>query len=111
MSLQGLTDNPNNDPSWQIYPPPPPPVWVEDPPSSQCALNINESCAVDKLFWAGGEQSHMESRRKPGENIGEDFTFDEVEIPEADEKVFKMDNNGVYQVYNNRKGMYLSIWE
>ena len=46
----------------------------------------------------------MENRRKPGEDIGEDFIYDEVEVPGADEMVFKLDDKGVYQVYENKKG-------
>ncbi|KAF8537269.1 hypothetical protein BDD12DRAFT_847609 [Trichophaea hybrida] len=110
VSLQGHADNPKDNPSWQIYPPPPPPVWVEDPPrssGSQRVLNTNGSSAAEQSFWAGSgsEEPHMEHRRKPGENIGEDFIFDEVPIPCADEKVFKLDNKGVYQVYENQQGL------
>lgn len=91
VSLQGHADNPKDDPGWRVYPPPPPPVWVGEPVSS-----------------AGPQDSSgpvvMENRRKPGEDIGEDFIYDEVEVPGADEMVFKLDDKGVYQVYENKKG-------
>ncbi len=29
-SLQGTSDNPKDDPAWNIYPPPPEPAWTEE---------------------------------------------------------------------------------
>jgi AMP deaminase len=108
VSLQGHADNPKDDPSWKIYPPPPPPVWIEEPrlagPGFQGGMEMNESNTAEKSFWAGSDKPQQEKHRKPGEDIGEDFLFDEVEIPGADEMVFRLDDKGVYQVYENKKG-------
>ncbi|KAA8907325.1 hypothetical protein FN846DRAFT_700560 [Sphaerosporella brunnea] len=109
VSLQGDQDNPKDDPSWKIYPPPPPPVWVEEPrsaaPGQQGGTEMNETSAAEKSFWAGSEKPIPTKHRKPGEDIGEDFVYEEVEIPGADEMVFRLDDKGVYQVYENKKAL------
>lgn len=87
VSLQGEQDNPKDDPSWNIYPPPPPPVWVEDPKQEHVPAQEAEG-------------------RKPGEDVGEDFELEKVEIPGEDEMEFRIDDKGVYQVYENKKGEY-----
>jgi AMP deaminase len=111
VSLQRHGDNPKDDPSWNIYPPPPPPVWVEETRSTgQDGTEMNETSAAEKSFWAGNERPRQEKHRKPGEDIGEDFVFEEVEIPGADEMEFRMDDKGVYQVYENKKGKQISVF-
>jgi AMP deaminase len=107
VSLQRNGDSPKDDPSWKIYPPPPPPVWVEDPSATSGAQNSvsNEATAAERSFWAGHEKYNSGKRRKPGEDIGEDFVFEECEILGPDEMVFRLDDKGVYQVYENRKGI------
>lgn len=92
VSLQGNGDNPKDDPSWRVYPPPPPPVWIGEPARSAGLQDFNGPPII-------------ENRRKPGENIGEDFVYDEVEVPGPDEMVFKLDDKGVFQVYENKKGI------
>lgn len=47
--------------------------------------------------------SKQESQ-KLGDNIGGDFEFEACEIPKADEYEFALDENGVYQVYETKKG-------
>jgi len=112
VSLQGGSGNPNDDPSWKIYPPPPPPVWVEDPAKTvgfQTPNEVADPTATEKSFWAGSEKGKERTYRKPGEDIGEDFIYDEVEIPGEDEMVFRLDDKGVYQVYENKKGMHCPL--
>ncbi|KAK6361796.1 AMP deaminase, variant 2 [Orbilia blumenaviensis] len=104
LSLQGPTDNPKDDAAWKIYPPPPPPVWVPEgsqilPPRDDPmygATNIDGSAELNR---SGGKS------RKPGQDIGSDFEFDECEIPGEDEMEFRLDDTGVFQVYENRKAM------
>jgi AMP deaminase len=94
LSLQGHADNPKDDPSWKIYPPPPPPVWVEDGTQHPATPQANED----------GTSNVEREGRKQGLDIGEDFALDECEIPNEDEMEFKLDDQGVYQVYENKKG-------
>ncbi|CAZ85602.1 unnamed protein product [Tuber melanosporum] len=82
VSLQGHADNPKDDPSWKIYPPPPPPVWKEE-----------------------ANATAQKEARKPGQNIGGDFIFEECEIPGEDEMEFRKDGHGVFQVYENKKAL------
>ncbi|KAI5776656.1 hypothetical protein EDC01DRAFT_681312 [Geopyxis carbonaria] len=108
VSLQGHTDNPKDEPSWKIYPPPPPPVWVDDfarPGDTSNPPHLNESNAAEKSFWAGSGTQNYEKSRKPGHDVGEDFVYDECEIPSEDEMVFRLDDKGVYQVYENKKAL------
>lgn len=42
--------------------------------------------------------------RKPGQDIGSDFELEECPIPGADEMEYRLDDTGVFQVYENRKG-------
>lgn len=101
VSLQGHGDNPKDDPSWSIYPPPPPPVWVD--PNRPVEFQSDETTGADA--GPGNEKQNAEKRRKPGENIGEDFVFEDCEIPGADEMVFRLDDKGVYQVFENKKAL------
>lgn len=110
VSLQGHADNPKDDPSWKIYPPPPPPVWVEDPFQRPVTSQGNESGAATWGTNSGELRPRTEKEgRKPGHDIGEDFVLEECEIPGEDEMEFKLDEQGVYQVYENRKGEFLFL--
>lgn len=101
--MQGHADNPKDDPSWRIYPPPPPPTWLEDPPQKPFDCDVNEVSATERSFWAGSSDRY--GGRKPGHDIGEDFVFDDCDIPEENEMEFRLDEKGVYQVYENKKGI------
>lgn len=49
-------------------------------------------------------QKTFRQKRKPGQDIGADFEMsDLLPLPEAGEMSYKMDENGVYQVYENSK--------
>lgn len=124
LSLQEPGDNPKDDPDWSIYPPPPEPVWDEEnnrPVATQSkATSLNNSQILrpdDNAYpsWPqqsgvgpGGAMSQVPSspkrkRRKAGQDIGEDFELlDLLPLPEEAEMDFKLDDNGVYQVYENR---------
>lgn len=95
LSLQGPTDNPKDDPGWNIYPPPPRPVWQE---------NYNRVNGDD-----GAPDSAVDGekpQRKMGHDIGEDFDLKDLEpFPEEAEMTYKLDDAGVYQVYETSKGL------
>ena len=103
VSLQGHTDNPKDDPGWKIYPPPPPPVWVEDGTQRPSTANEEGASSIEKPSSSGKEG------RKQGLDIGEDFLFGECEIPVEDEMEFRLDDQGVYQVYENKTGGFFNF--
>ena len=87
LSLQQPSDNPKDDPSWSIYPPPPEPVWDEEKDRPMATQSTTPSPTTRK-------------RRKAGQNIGEDFDMmDIIPLPEETEMIYKLDETGVYQVY------------
>lgn len=105
VSLQGASDNPKDDPRWNIYPPPPPPVWIDEPVQTpDGASSFQTTDDPEKSFWAGSDNRNRDTARKPGQDIGEDFMYAECEIPQEDEMDFKLDGQGVFQVYENKKG-------
>ncbi|KAL4887911.1 hypothetical protein BDV59DRAFT_189746 [Aspergillus ambiguus] len=87
LSLQGPEDNPKDLPGWRIYPPPPEPAWEggSGKPSDQHR----------------GEHT----RRKMGQDIGEDFDIAECPLPDSSSWNFQTDENSVYQVYENDDAM------
>jgi len=124
MSLQGPEDNPKDDPAWNIYPPPPEPAWVEEhekaangrPGANSVSNSVSNSMvlspdqsgqqAKDDL---GGGSNMAESetktspkKRKPGQDIGEDFNMkDLLPLPGPDGMTYRLDDNGVYQVFEH----------
>lgn len=107
VSLQGLSDNPKDDASWRIYPPPPPPVWGDERQQGVAGQAAAEQAKEDpeKSFWAGARNRDRDAPRKPGHDIGEDFVFEECEVPGEDEMEYRLDSQGVFQVYENKKGI------
>jgi len=93
LSLQGLHDNPKDELGWNIYPPPPEPTWDR---------KSRENTMEDDL------PDSSKQARKHGHNIGEDFDFDTLlPLPEPDELTFKLDDSGVFQVYETSKSVDL----
>lgn len=89
MSLQRPHDNPKDQPGWQIYPPPPEPAWDHWNQQNDAA----DSQEAPAQSWKS---------RKPGQDIGEDFVFDEMlPIPGKSEMTFHLNRSGVFQVYEN----------
>lgn len=130
LSLQGSSDNPKDDPGWLIYPPPPEPVWEVEKDHGIGATSIPPSMSNSGVLptdqkpggsydsqpssSAGGHAvqqqptSPMLRKRKPGQDIGEDFEIsDLLPLPEAAEMNFKLDENSVYQVYETSKSAEL----
>ncbi|KAG8165050.1 hypothetical protein KVR01_005325 [Diaporthe batatas] len=103
LSLQGPTDNPKDDPNWQIYPPPPQPVWVGDQDRAAHGSNGPNSMTNSTTLPADPAAAHTpKKRRKLGEDIGSDFDMADLEpLPGPSEMTFGLDPNGVYQVFEN----------
>ncbi|KAI0450145.1 hypothetical protein F5B21DRAFT_492189 [Xylaria acuta] len=123
LSLQRDGDNPNDDPSWQIYPPPPEPAWTDPPPDhhtngqntgtnsmSNSMILPQQASSVPRANDTmvgehdspGGERKKPPKRRKAGQDIGEDFDMDDLlPLPQASEFTFRLDESGVYQVFEN----------
>ena len=116
LSLQRPNDNPKDDPSWNIYPPPPEPVWDDEQgrPSEIRAgaaqrtvgenISSEFSAISDKPMSSPNAvqtpHSPSQKRRKAGHDIGSDFDFSDCHLAGTSEKLFEMDQNGVYQVYD-----------
>lgn len=122
LSLQGPHDNPKDDPSWNIYPAPPEPAWTEERDKAALGTNGQNSANnslqnsmvlnVDKHGQRSADHAaervpetprrSIAKRRKPGQNIGEDFDIEDLlPVPGPSEMTFRLDDNGVYQVYEN----------
>lgn len=96
LSLQGPTDNPRDEPGWELYPPPPEPVWYDN-------KERNASSEKDGKSPATSSSKPKKPQRKMGQDIGEDFDLEDcLPVPEASEMTYKLDQNGVYQVYETR---------
>ena len=94
LSLQGNFDNPKDDPSWQIYPRHPEPVWIGHSKQRQNAINSMQNSAVLD------PTETSKPPRKMGQDIGEDFNMDDLlPLPGPSEMSFRLDDGGVYQVY------------
>lgn len=116
LSLQRDGDNPKDDPSWDIYPAPPEPAWIG--PHTAAPNTANNSLNSSTVLPARAEHERQDSevngsnidpskrktfkRRKPGHDVGEDFDMDDLlPLPSASEYTFRIDENGVYQVFEN----------
>ncbi|ROT36980.1 AMP deaminase [Sodiomyces alkalinus F11] len=118
-SFQGPDDNPKDDPSWDIYPPPPEPAWAhqhamykDGTTPGNSALNSLQNSAILAAPSAMSPQSSTEpdtgsskrkhKKRKPGHDVGEDFVLEDVlPVPRPTAMTFKLDECGVYQVYED----------
>jgi AMP deaminase len=110
LSLQANGDNPKDETGWQIYPPPPEPAWQQE------TSVANDTTANPSLANSGvlpdvrpsrsgtGLSTANQPGRKKKTGVGEDFIIDEA-MPESDpdEMNFKLDETGVYQVFENAK--------
>ncbi|KAG7143516.1 AMP deaminase like protein [Verticillium longisporum] len=106
LSLQGPDDNPKDQDDWEIYPPPPEPAWAHQHGTS-AGLATSGNSAVNSLHSTDPEIDHTLKRssrkRKPGQNVGEDFVPEELQpVPGVTEMTFKLDDSGVYQVFDNK---------
>jgi AMP deaminase len=100
LSLQGPFDNPKDDPGWKVYPPHPEPVWDESKGRHNGSSSMQNSMVLDSTELP-------KLPRKMGKDIGTDFHMEEVPIPGASEWSFRLDDSGVFQVYENMKSAEL----
>ena len=113
LSLQENETNPKNDPSWNIYPPPPEPAWNEEPTQSNFSSD-GGNLRLNRARTEGDEPSYTvqpptRKGRKQGQDIGEDFDMsDLLPLPDESEMVFKLDDAGVFQAYENAKSAEIS---
>lgn len=101
LSNQRSNDNPRDQPDWDIYPPPPEPAWRQYNEGVADAHSPGDVDGQDPT--APDRKSKRQARRrKPGQDIGEDFELgDLLPLPGEDNMTFKLDDNGVYQVYED----------
>jgi AMP deaminase len=131
LSLQQDGDNPKDDPNWNIYPPPPEPAWHEENQkgSTTNGMNSQNNSMANSMVLPQDRSHARESdhpknvseslqnsrpskasrpKRKPGQDIGEDFYLEDVlPVPGPGEMEFRIDANSVYQVFENSKAMEL----
>ncbi|KAI9884477.1 MAG: putative zinc finger protein [Watsoniomyces obsoletus] len=125
LSLQRDGDNPKDEPGWNIYPPPPEPVWDEDKArslsvrmardadigGSDAAIMDGQTGMKDASGQVEPEPPRRRAKtwvRKAGQDIGEDFDISDLEpLPEASDMEFRLDDHGVYQVFENAKSAEL----
>ncbi|GIZ39270.1 hypothetical protein CKM354_000266000 [Cercospora kikuchii] len=106
LSLQGPSDNPRDEPGWNLYPPPPEPVWYEN--KERNARNSDPNGDSDAKTPTASSAKPKKPQRKMGQDIGEDFDFEEcLPVPDASEMTFKLDQGGVYQVYETSQSAEL----
>ncbi|KFA51802.1 hypothetical protein S40293_05849 [Stachybotrys chartarum IBT 40293] len=101
LSNQRSNDNPRDQPDWDIYPPPPEPAWRQYNEGVADAHGPGDVDGQDPTA-PDHKPKRQARRRKPGQDIGEDFELgDLLPLPGDDNMTFKLDDNGVYQVYED----------
>jgi len=118
LSLQGPDDNPKDDPNWPIYPAPPAPAWSEEQAkassgsqfpnsannSMQNSVVLNPQASDNVENVSETPRKSAAKKRKPGQDIGEDFDKEDLfPLPDVSDMTFRLDENGVYQVYENEE--------
>ncbi|OJD19773.1 AMP deaminase [Emergomyces pasteurianus Ep9510] len=114
LSLQRASDNPRDEPGWNIYPPPPEPAWDEDayPPGTGSMSNSMVMGGTQRTPTNPGSDavppSPARRKRKLGQDIGEDFYLEDLlPVPGASQMTFELDENSVYQVYDSEEACKL----
>jgi AMP deaminase len=101
LSLQGEYDNPKDEPTWNIYPPHFVPAW-DHTKTTTGQNSLMGSTILERDDEDDDDKSTPKRSRKPGHDIGGDFDMDDLlPLPEADEMTFKIDDSGVFQVYES----------
>lgn len=99
LSRQGPDDNPRDNPDWEIYPPPPEPAWKENRDTYAGYEFDGQSKPSDEK----ARQQRPDRKRKPGQDIGEDFDMEDLlPLPGDDGMMFTVDESGVYQVFEDK---------
>ena len=103
-SLQGHGENPKDKPDhWKIYPPPPIPTWDENKNRSYGNfLSLDDVGGNDAVQTNKNPGSPTLKRRKPGQDIGQDFNMQDLEpLPGPDLTTsFKLDSWSVFQIHS-----------
>ena len=123
LSLQGPGDNPKDSPEWRIYPPPPSPTWDDKKNRPVGQTSASDSLSSSKVLAPDADRlphslspgssqnrdstyqqfpmSSTAKRRKPGQDIGEDFDMlDLLPLPGKDEYTsFNLDQSSIYQIF------------
>ncbi|KAL7892629.1 hypothetical protein HDV64DRAFT_264034 [Trichoderma sp. TUCIM 5745] len=100
LSAQGPSDNPRDDPSWDIYPPPPNPAWIQSHGHGNGADEIGKHGVGSSANPQ--ERKRPTRKRKPGQDIGDDFCMEDLlPLPESGNMSFELDSEGIYQVFDN----------
>lgn len=103
LSLQRAFDNPKDDSAWRIYPSPPEPVWND---TSKERRNAGATSMQNSGVLEPNEQP--KPPRKMGTNIGEDFHLEDcLPVPGPSEMLFRLDDSGVFQVYETAESAEL----
>jgi AMP deaminase len=103
LSSQGPEDNPRDHPDWEIYPPPPEPAWRQNAEDAHTSAS-NKAQALNGLENIPEQSEHgrRAKRRKPGHDVGEDFSMDDLlPLPGNDGWAYRLDESGVFQVFEN----------
>jgi AMP deaminase len=119
LSFQGPDDNPRDDPEWDVYPPPPQPAWKKA--SDGQTGHPDHVSTQGREPWHGAKDDSQPTlgsqdtkrptrRRKPGQDIGEDFDMGDLSpLPGDDGMTFKLDDSGVYQVFEDESSQSPAI--
>lgn len=102
LSSQGPEDNPRDHPHWDIYPPPPEPAWRQDVAEESTGTTPGQGGLGD--IPEQSEKKRQPRRRKAGEAVGEDFNMEDLlPLPGDDGWAFKLDESGVFQVFESEE--------
>ncbi|GAB7364478.1 hypothetical protein MBLNU230_g5288t1 [Neophaeotheca triangularis] len=100
LSLQGPSDNPRDDPGWNIYPPEHGLPTQSAQPSHHDSAKGSEEASPAHMKSSSMSGSAPKKPRKFGQNIGEDFVLEDcLPVPGSAEMTYHLDETGVYQVY------------
>ncbi|KAH7326771.1 hypothetical protein B0I35DRAFT_423570 [Stachybotrys elegans] len=109
LSNQRPQDNPRDRPDWEIYPPPPEPAWRQDSDGAPGSPGRSDRQGNAEPT-ANPESKRPIRRRKPGQDIGEDFDLEDLlPLPGDDGMRYELDESGVYQVYDGENSQTPTI--
>lgn len=104
LSLQGPDDNPRDQPGWKMYPP-----FPDQVPYDENEAKSKAQSSADHLSDQSMPQQKPKKPRKYGQNIGEDFVLEDcLPLPGPADMTYKLDECGVYQVYENTHSLDLN---
>ncbi|KAK2609047.1 AMP deaminase [Conoideocrella luteorostrata] len=97
LSSQGPDDNPRDQRTWEVYPPPPEPAWSQTKGGHTDFPHVSTSSEA-----VPAKHPSPPRKRKPGFDVGEDFNMEDLmPLPTEDSMSFKLDDSGVYQVFDH----------